>query len=242
MALAEAETSFCVHLSVCLSQALFSSAQMISISLSLFLTPSLECQPRASQSQYKPLQADAAMGLACSPHMVPRMLSEPHIHNLDKKMRDSGSVLDGGWHLVKHIVFLHAPCLKCSIVRQTPTKCVNAWSYFFNWVIVGFFFLHNSQSLALCIYSQFGNSLCNLLYSELKQAWRNSHTTNIETVHNSPNWWISFITLIIKMLHTEAMFCLIAATWLLNWTSLQPQTWKPRQQKHSIIPGNTTST
>lgn len=100
MALAEAQTSFCVHLSVCLclSQALFSSAQMISISLSFFffLSPSLECQPQASQSQQKSLQAEAAVGLARSPHMVSPMLSEPHIYSLE--MTDSGSGLGGGWH------------------------------------------------------------------------------------------------------------------------------------------------
>lgn len=60
MALAEAQTSFCVHLSVCLclSQALFSSAQMISISLSFFFfsLPPLNANlrlVRASKSLFK---------------------------------------------------------------------------------------------------------------------------------------------------------------------------------------------
>lgn len=96
-----------------------------------------------------------------------------------------------------------------------------------------FFFFSHHSSLALFIYSQLGNSLWKFLYSELIQAWKDSFAANIETVHNFPNLWISFITLFIKMLHTEAVFCLIAATCLLNWTSLihQPQIWKPRQYK-----------
>lgn len=54
-------------------------------------SPFLECQPQASQSRQKPLQAGAAR------HMSAPMLSEPHIHNLKKEMRDSGCV---GWHFL----------------------------------------------------------------------------------------------------------------------------------------------
>ena len=102
------------------------------------LSPSLECQPQASQSQQKSLQAKAAMGLARSPHMV--SLSEPHIYNLDKEMTDLGS---GFWWrvaLLRNIVVLYTHP-QCWIVRQTPTECVSAHNLFifFNSVIFLFF-------------------------------------------------------------------------------------------------------
>lgn len=68
-----------------------------------------------------------------------------------------------------------------------------------------------------------------LLQSKL-QALRNSPSANSETRHKLPNLWTPFITLILKVLLAEAMFCFEGGV-LASRTSLahQPQEQKPRQ-------------
>lgn len=191
MTLAAVEASFCVRLSlsVChfLSQALFSSAQMISIYLSFFffLSPLPECQPRASarHSKQKPPPADCALWFACSPHISTRMLSEPCNYDLEKEMSDSHSVFGGGWHFGICCFYTQSPSKLSSCQKILQIICVCS-SYFF--------FLFNSV-----IFTQLPSFRIIFFTFDLITKWTKIPARSIKTLFRFHNLLISLITMIV---------------------------------------------
>lgn len=149
------------------------------------------------------------MRFACSPHMSNRMLSEPHIYNLEKEKRDSGSVEGGTFRT--YCFSTHSPSKMSSSQTNLHTICACLKPF----ILV--FFFHTTPQVQYYLFFhiwEISFEIC--FYSELVQALRNSPSADIETLHKFPNLWISVITLILKMLLAEAMFCSIAATWPLE--------------------------
>lgn len=155
-------------------------------------------------------------------------------------MRDSGSLLDAGWHLVEHIVSLslslHSPHLKCSIVRQTLRKCVKSWSCFFlQSIVVLLIQLPKSSIVYLFTAGRFIMQSCFILgqygHEGTAPLWTLKRFITV-LIYEFP-----FIALIIKMLHTEAMYLLIAATWLLEQVfSIRHKRGKPKTIKTLYFP------